>query len=82
MYFSGITCPIVPQDFKVNYGIVDYWLGIFVLEARRKEGQPCPPNTFIISAGIQRYYNNELKRVDLNFPKLKRLYEDSGARVY
>ena len=66
----------MPLDFSTaNYGIIDYWLGIFVLEARRKDGQPYPPNTlYNIITGIQRYYKNELKRVDLNLLDEKNHY--------
>ena len=57
------------MDFaNSDYTIIDYWLGIFVLEARRRDGKPYPPNTlYNIIAGIQRYYRIEQKRPDLTF---------------
>ena len=47
--------PQVPVDFtNTDYRTIDYWLGIFVLEARRQDGKPYPPNTLynIIAAGF------------------------------
>ena len=59
----------MPLDFTpVNYPLIDHWLSRFVLEVRRKDGKPYPPNTlYNIVSGIQRYYKDEKERPDLDF---------------
>ncbi|CAG2247963.1 unnamed protein product [Mytilus edulis] len=53
--FEEFTCvPVDPETATVKE--LDFWLSRFIMETRRKDGTPYPPNTLMnISAGIQRH---------------------------
>ena len=59
----------VPLHFiDVPVERISHWLSRFVVEARRADGKPYPPNTLhnIVSA-IQRYYTEEEDQADFGF---------------
>jgi len=56
-YTENPTYFPVPVDLSIYpEEIMNFWMGRFVTEIRRKEGTEYPPNTFTnITAGLQRY---------------------------
>ena len=58
----------LPTDLsRAKLSDVDFWLSRFIVEARRKDKSPYPPNTLMqISAGIQRHLRDNLGRPDVN----------------
>ena len=58
----------VPETFlQASLQSVDYWMSRFVLEARRQDGKPYPPNTLhSIVLAVQRHYVEHHNRPDLN----------------
>ena len=49
---------------------MDYWFSRFIIEARRKDGTPYPPNTLVgISTGIQRYLREDCGRLEVHLLK-------------
>ncbi|CAC5392434.1 unnamed protein product [Mytilus coruscus] len=63
--FEEFTCePVDPETASIKE--LDFWLSRFIMETRRKDGSPYPPNTLLnISAGIQRHLR-ENKRSEIN----------------
>ena len=58
--------PLSPGD--LNNQKLDYWMSFFVQETRRKNGDPYPPNSLTqLTAGIQRYIEDDCGQVDINF---------------
>ncbi|XP_053403038.1 uncharacterized protein LOC123535173 [Mercenaria mercenaria] len=56
-------------EFK-DMEMLEYWLQRFIVETRRKDGGPYPPNTLIqIVTGLQRYLRTECKMTGLNVLK-------------
>ena len=51
----GFPIPLNVTDIK-DFSLLDYWLQQFIIEIRRKDGQPYPGNTLIqISSALQRH---------------------------
>ncbi|CAC5405574.1 unnamed protein product [Mytilus coruscus] len=63
--FEEFTCvPVDPETATIKE--LDFWLSRFIMETRRQDGTPYPPNTLLnISAGIQRHLR-EMKRSEIN----------------
>ncbi|CAC5365857.1 unnamed protein product [Mytilus coruscus] len=63
--FEEFTCvPVDPKTATITE--LDFWLTRFIMETRRKDGTPYPPNTLLnISGGIQRHLR-EMKRSEIN----------------
>ena len=61
----------IPVDISgTDIKTLDYWLCRFIIEVRRKDGSPYPPNTlYNIACGIQRYLGDTCNRQDLSFFK-------------
>ena len=59
---------LVPENLQLQSAItLDYWLSRFVIEARRKDGNPYPPNTlYNITASLQRMFRESYGRHDVN----------------
>ncbi|CAC5356086.1 unnamed protein product [Mytilus coruscus] len=56
--------PVDPETASIKE--LNFWLSRFIMETRRKDGSPYPPNTLLnISAGIQRPLR-EKKRSEIN----------------
>ena len=62
---------------KCDLPTMDYWLSRFIIETRRKDGTPYPPNTLTaITSGIQRYLKEECGRLEVN------LFKDDDPHFY
>ncbi|CAC5395894.1 unnamed protein product [Mytilus coruscus] len=63
--FEEFTCvPVDPETATIKE--LDFWLSRFIMETRRQDGRPYPPNTLLnISAEIQRHLR-EMKRSEIN----------------
>ena len=62
---SSVSSSRASGEFRT--GKLDYWLSLFVLEVRRQDKQPYPPNSlFNLVAGIQRFLAVERDCCDLN----------------
>jgi hypothetical protein len=64
----GFPIPANVENIKDN-SMLDYWLQRFIVEIRRKDGNPYPPSTLLaITSGIQRHLRTE-NNAQVNFFK-------------
>ena len=65
----GFPIPLNVTDIK-DFSLLDYWLQRFIIEIRRKDGQPYPGYTLIqISSALQRHLRANSIFKDVNFFK-------------
>ena len=65
----GFPIPLNVTDIK-DFSLLDYWLQRFIIEIRRKDGQPYPGNTLIQkSSALQRHLRANTIFKDVNFFK-------------
>lgn len=65
----GSPIPLNVTDVK-DFSLLDYWLQRFIIEIRRKDGQPYPGNTLIqITSALQRHLRANSKFKDVNLFK-------------
>ena len=65
----GYPIPTTIGGFDKDYSLMDYWLQRFILEIRRKDGNPYPPNTLVqITSALQRYLRTDCD-INVNFYK-------------